>query len=355
MAKLYLGTQEVSKVAKKTNVQSLNVTPTTSAQTITATEGTGYSPVNVSAVTSAIDNNIVAGNIKKDVTILGVTGTYGTPGPLSEGIVREVVTNGTYQVPSSSFTFTLPNTASDVGTYAMYQAFYYCSGLTSVDLSYLTKVSGGNAMSQAFYNCSGLTSADLSRLATVSGGNAMYQAFRNCGGLTSVNLSSLTVVNGNYGMQGAFYGCTSLVSIDLSNLTVVSSYDGMYQAFCNCSGLTSVDLSRLTSVSGSYGISSIFSGCRNLTSVNFSNLTTISGSSAMSQAFYNCTSLISLYFPSLSSSSFSSYTNQFNNMLLGCSNVTVSFPASIQSTIGSWSSVTSGFGGTNTTVLFDLG
>lgn len=58
-------------------ITSLSVTPTTSAQTITAPSGTdGYSPVNVSAVTAAIDNNIVAGNIKKDVVILGVTGSY---------------------------------------------------------------------------------------------------------------------------------------------------------------------------------------------------------------------------------------------------------------------------------------
>ena len=58
-------------------IETLNVTPTTSSQTIVPDEGVdGFAPVNVSAVTSAIDENIVAGNIKKDVTILGVTGTY---------------------------------------------------------------------------------------------------------------------------------------------------------------------------------------------------------------------------------------------------------------------------------------
>ena len=59
---------------KQPVIDTLNVTPTTSAQQITAPQGTdGYSPVNVSAVTSSIDANIVAGNIKKDVQILGVT------------------------------------------------------------------------------------------------------------------------------------------------------------------------------------------------------------------------------------------------------------------------------------------
>jgi len=41
-------------------------------------------------------------------------------------------------------------------------------------------------------------------------------------------------------------------------------------------------------------------------------------------------------------------------MLSGCSNVTVHFPSNLQSVIGSWYDVQNGFGGTNTTVLFDL-
>ena len=55
---------------------SLTVTPSTTARTITPPSGTdGYNTVNVSAVTSAIDSDIVAGNIKSGVNILGVTGT----------------------------------------------------------------------------------------------------------------------------------------------------------------------------------------------------------------------------------------------------------------------------------------
>lgn len=58
-------------------LQDKTVTPTTSKQTITADEGKdGLGTVTVSAVTAAIDANIVAGNIKEGVTILGVTGTY---------------------------------------------------------------------------------------------------------------------------------------------------------------------------------------------------------------------------------------------------------------------------------------
>jgi hypothetical protein len=83
-------------------------------------------------------------------------------------------------------------------------------------------------------------------------------------------------------------------------------------------------------------------------------LAEISGASAMHNTFYACTALTSVEFPALKSTSFGSYTNQFNSMLSGVTGCTVHFPSNLESVIGSWSSVTAGFGGTNTTVLFDL-
>ena len=57
-------------------IDSLSITPTTSQQTITAPSGTdGYSPITVSAVDDTIDSNITSGNIKSGVTILGVNGS----------------------------------------------------------------------------------------------------------------------------------------------------------------------------------------------------------------------------------------------------------------------------------------
>lgn len=59
------------------NLTTLSVTPSTTAQTIEPEDPVdGYSSVSVAAVTAAIDENIVEGNIKSGVTILGVTGTY---------------------------------------------------------------------------------------------------------------------------------------------------------------------------------------------------------------------------------------------------------------------------------------
>ena len=56
-------------------LDSKTVNPSTSVQTVTSSED-GLSQVTVNAVTSSIDTNIAAGNIKDGVTILGVTGNY---------------------------------------------------------------------------------------------------------------------------------------------------------------------------------------------------------------------------------------------------------------------------------------
>ena len=76
--------------------ETKSVTPSTTAQTITPSSGkNGITQVNVSAVTSTIDNNIQTGNIKDGVSILGVTGTYA--GTTPTGTIN-ITTNGTHDV-----------------------------------------------------------------------------------------------------------------------------------------------------------------------------------------------------------------------------------------------------------------
>lgn len=72
----YTGLNKV--VIAATPLEETNVTPATTAVEVVATGAgkIGLSKVTVAAVTAAIDANIKAENIKKDVVILGVTGTY---------------------------------------------------------------------------------------------------------------------------------------------------------------------------------------------------------------------------------------------------------------------------------------
>ena len=392
---------------KQPVIDTLNVTPTTSAQQITAPQGTdGYSPVNVSAVTSSIDANIVAGNIKKDVQILGVTGSY--EGTTPTGTVN-ITSNGTHNVSSYEYAEVLvPTTApayyiektkdangvarngshlmdfstfTDVGdyvfnyvyyqntgitgavdfgslttvsgTYACGQMFTGCTGLTSIDLSNLATVSGSSGCTQMFQGCTGLTNIDLSNLTTLSGGSGCQAMFYGCTGLTSIDLSSLITVGGSGTCQNMFQGCTRLTNIDLSNLATVSGSSGCQAMFYGCAGLTSIDLSSLITVSGQSACASMFYGCTNLASVNISKLAKLGTSNNISQMFRNCTSLTELRFSGLPYTA-TNINSAFSNTLQGVTGCTVHFPSDWQTTMSSWSNITNGLGGTNTTVLFDL-
>ena len=171
--------------------------------------------------------------------------------------------------------------------------------------------------------------------------------------VTSFSLPSNATDVGKYALANAFYSCPSLTSVDLSSLTKVSGEDAFYEAFYNCTALTSVDLSSLTTLSGRNALASAFDVCTALTSVEFSSLTTVSGYHALSNTFSRCNSLTSLSFPALTVSGLQFGSSQFDNMLYRVTGCTVHFPAAVQAEIEATSGYPN-FGGTNTTVLFDL-
>lgn len=71
----YTGLGTVTVQVDNVKNQQKTVNPTKELQTVEADEGyTGLSRVTINPVTNSVDNNIQAGNIKSGVTILGITG-----------------------------------------------------------------------------------------------------------------------------------------------------------------------------------------------------------------------------------------------------------------------------------------
>lgn len=292
------------------------------------------------------------------------------------GIPRELDQNG--KMIQTSGVYSLPNSVKDIGDYGMYYAEYANTGITKVDFSNITSLTGKNALYYAFYCCSGITEADFSSLTTMNCENGLAYALRGCSSLTTVKFDSLTTIEQKTSQfNGCFYQCDNLENVTFPALTTIKSNNCFSSCFDSCTNLKSLSFPELTTITSNIGLG--FSGVTNFTSLSMPKLQKLSGSPSMQYVFrygafnsftfsalndikasqplrYLCygRSNFTLYFPALTASSFGSYTNQFSGMFQNGSNNTVHFPSALQSTLSTWSDVQNGFGGTNTTVLYDL-
>lgn len=223
-------------------------------------------------------------------------------GGSGDTISPRTINNGVYELPSSTFDFTLPSTVTSLGKNVMRGWFYQDQNINKVDCSSLTKIDKAGCFYETFYQSS-VTSADFSGLLTVeSGTNSFYRSFGACANLTSCDFSNLISIAGS-GFESTFLNCTSLQNIDFSSLTTVSG--GTNSIFSGCTSLTSVNFDSLTTVSGSTAFYGLFYGCTSLSSVSFNNLVTIGSNISggtnrhFYQAFYNCSNLQSVSFPKL--------------------------------------------------------
>ena len=369
------------------------IVASTEAQNIQIPQGySGFANLFCDGVDASIDSNIVAGNIKDGVTILGVIGTYTGGGSLSYPYRKLSIENNKLNAfkPSEIGLDTGSLTFTDVGNVALTGFCYGLSYTGNISYNNITTVSGGYAFYYAFRNANITGKISFNGITTVTGGYAFSYGFFN---LTAqkVEFTSLTTVSGEHCFDHAFAGgsvdANKTQEVDLSSLTAVNGHYAFSSAFTYAK--TNVNLSSLTTVFGSYGLEYAFqshkgsvdlsslesitgiSGCRFLfsnkhyvdnnnhfTTFTFTKLKTITASSALSNAFASCPYLTSIYFPALLSTSFGSYINQFNSLLSGVTGCTIHFPSNLDPTGGSTviSSLSGypNFGGTNTVLAFDL-
>ena len=311
------------------NYQTKTVNPTTSQQTVLPDDNyDALSDVTVNAVTSAIDSNIKAENIKKNVSILGVTGTlegggggdniedYFVMHPVKQGfldivnmekLVKKVPVldlsglngdmSGLFQNCSVLTTIPLLDTSSVTN---MMSTFAYCSALTTLPLLDTSSVTNTSYM---FNGCTSLTTLPLLDTSSVTNMNSMFNGCRSLTTIPQLNTSKVT--NMSYMFSGCtslttlplldtssvtntsymFNGCTSLVTTPQLNTSSVTDMSFMYQ---NCTSLTTV--SEFT-VASSAKMGAIFSGCTSLTTFPVLDISGVGNFNNIAGMFGRCTSL----------------------------------------------------------------
>lgn len=240
-----------------------------------------------------------------------------------EYYLEYAVTNGVLDHSATGAMINLTGVTT-IGDYVLYRAFKNNQNITTVDMSGITSL-GEYALGYCFSGSS-ITELDLS-------------------GITQTS-------NYKYELEGICSDCSNLTTVKLDNLRQVGSY-GLRDSFYRSSNLTTVNLDLLETVYGENAMRSTFYGTH-ITTMNFVSLKKIDGYNAMGECFANCSYLTSLYFPSLlAAQCFNEYTDCFDNMLNRTSNVTLHFPSNFSSIIPNLDGYPN-FGGTNTTILYDL-
>ena len=281
-------------------------------------------------------------------------------GMITVGIPKIVDSNNVLQRSGAMVNF---GNATDVGDYALRMAYSesdVVSGL--INISNLENISGNHACELMYINCPNITSVDMGNVVNIHGYSGCDQMFRGCTNLASVNISSLehigdpTAPYAAYACSSLFQNCPKLSSIDLSNVVIIKGHYACDYMFAGCTSLTSVNLSSLKKIYGDRACICMFSNTK-ISTLTFNSLEEldISTGKIFDSAFSGCTSLTTVSFPALKIPGRNDNNNgHFYKMLNGCSNVTVHFPSNLQSIMGNWVDVSNGFGGTNTTVLFDF-
>ena len=299
-------------------LQTKEATPLTLAQTVSPDAGyDGLQSVTVTGVTSEIDSNITADNIKKDVTILGVTGTLES-GIIPTGTIN-INANGTYDVTDKAsavvavggtdyrYKTGTPDTiglaaigwdADSIGYYGANTPHYawendnYKVSQKNIDLYSLD-----DPQPSLYKNDPDVTFVPNKNMSTYFSGT-----FSDMKYIRSIPMYDTSKV---VSMSNMFYRCSSLETIpplDTGNATNMGSM------FTDCISLTSIPFLNTSNVTN-MGRMFDSSGIKSIPLLDTSKVTN------MRFMFQNCTNLKTI--PSLNTSR----VDNMQNMFMSCSSL----------------------------------
>lgn len=196
-------------------LQNKTVEPSTGKQIITADSGyDGLGQVTINEVTSSIDNNIRAGNIKQGVSILGVQGTLEQGAEVVKKYKPKHITFRDGEVTDLFEETKMLDTSLLTTMKAMFFSnLETTKRVESIDISGWDTSNVTN-MAQMFRETK-IKNIDISHFDT-SKVTTMNQMFRSCTNLETINIPNLDTSSLD-DFSDVFSHCTKLKEVDLSN------------------------------------------------------------------------------------------------------------------------------------------
>ena len=322
---LNFGNIKLDTVKVYPELENLEITPSKEEQTFKSQNYYGYDEVKVAGITNEVDENIKPENIKKDVSILGVTGnveeintTEISISPISE---EQVITP---EAPYNGFSKVTVGAQSGVDINDYFETTLTNNNKSNFGkLNFSKKVPKVNVASDvtdmlnafSYYSLTVAPEMDLSNVVNLG---YLFSYSNSLKYAPTYDLSSCIQTS------GFFYSCSELLSFNFINTSKVKYMSSMFtntkiKELCfmdtsnviemdfmctNCKQLLefpSFDTSKVTSMR------SILSGCSSL--IRVGNIDT-SNVTNMSSAFQNCPNLITI--PKLNASKATNIANVVN-------------------------------------------
>ncbi len=298
-------------------------------------------------------------------------------GATISNFLGDVDANGVLQAPSGEWSLNFSGVKVLRGDALPNYFLYKNNSIKTIsfpDLETIYSVSSDNQIayfaqysSIERFNCPKLK--NFQKASGVIGCNVFYGAFGYCPNFKGINSDNGILFpeleDATNATIAVYFSTPYITFISFPKLKKISGWDygRIYMYFTGSisnNKVASINFPLLEELGGgssndSKQCSLVVSNMPSLETAVFPSLTKVYEHRAIDLSY--CTSLTSVSFPALKSNSFGTnygVTKPFHNMLKGVTGCTVHFPSNMQSVMENMSSVTDGFGGTNTTVLFDL-